>query len=179
MKREADGKHLVPLHRSMLSAMCWRNRLSNRLIVVLLVSLQESFSSPCTRCNASDYVEETVQYSSIIGLLDIRLVYKAGFGSDGNMQHCYLTQDGIESPTLLVRPGDRLRLNLTNLVDVLAYAGLGKAAATASYGTNIHFHGMEVSPQPGQDFAVTIIAPGETFIYQVDISKDHTLGLHW
>ena len=146
--------------------------------IVSFVSIVAISSNPCTRFQPGAYVQEPVQYSSILGLLDIRLEYKAGRGSDGNMQFCYLTQDGAQSPTLLVWPGDRLRLTLTNLVDVAAYAGSAEAAA-ASYGTNIHFHGMSVSPQPGQDFAITLIVPGQSFTYQLDIPADHPIGLHW
>lgn len=151
-----------------------------RFSVLLLIAKCSALSSPCSRFQTGDFVTEPVQYSSILGLLEIRLEYKAGRGPDGSMQFCYLTQDGKQSPTLLVWPGDRLRLTLTNFVDASAYTGPGEAAAAmANFGTNIHFHGMAVSPQPGQDFAVTVIVPGQTFTYELDIPPDHPLGLHW
>ena len=124
-------------------------------------------------------MQEPAQYYSSLGLLEVRLLYKAGMGDDGNMQYCYVTQDGVQSPTLMVWPGDHVRLTLTNMVEVPQYAAADAAFINANYGTNLHFHGMFVSPAPGQDFAVTLVAPGASFTYEVDIPADHPAGLFW
>ena len=136
-------------------------------------------ASPCSRLPAGDFVQEPAQISSALGLLELRLLYKAGIGEDGNMQFCYLTQDGIQSPTLIVSPGDRLRLTITNLVEVPSYSAADPAFVNANYGTNLHFHGMFVSPAPLQDFAVTVVAPGTSFTHELDIPADHPPGLFW
>ena len=112
-------------------------------------------------------MQEPAQYYSSLGLLEVRLLYKAGMGDDGNMQYCYVTQDGVQSPTLMVWPGDHVRLTLTNMVEVPQYAAADAAFINANYGTNLHFHGMFVSPAPGQDFAVTLVAPGATEFWRV------------
>ena len=148
--------------------------------LVILSSNSIYATSPCLRFPPGSYVQEPAQYSSILGLLDIRLEFKAGLGSDGNMQFCYLTEDGLQSPTLLVWPGDTLRMSITNLVDSTAWVGADfEGAKAGSFATNVHFHGMAVSPQPGQDFAITMISPGETFVYQIKIPPDHPIGMHW
>jgi hypothetical protein len=138
-----------------------------------------SYSAPCSRSPSGSDVKEPGQYYSALGSLHIRLIYKGGVGSDGNTQYCYITQDGVQSPTLMVWPGDRLRLTLTNLVEVPQYATADAAFINANYGTNLHFHGMFVSPAPGQDFAVTLVAPGQSFTYELDIPSYHPTGLFW
>ena len=138
-----------------------------------------SVRSPCVRYTPGSAIQEPAQYYSSLGLLEVRLLYKAGMGDDGNMQYCYVTQDGVQSPTLMVWPGDHVRLTLTNMVEVPQYAAADAAFINANYGTNLHFHGMFVSPAPGQDFAVTLVAPGASFTYEVDIPADHPTGLFW
>jgi FtsP/CotA-like multicopper oxidase with cupredoxin domain len=155
--------------------------LAMRALLLMLLSINScSVASPCTRFNPGEFAREPAQVSSTLGFLDIRMEYSAGLGSDGNIQYCYLTQDGIESPTLLLWPGDRLRLTLTNLVYNQSYSGpIAAAAAAANYATNIHFHGLSVSPAPGKDFSMTLILPGATFTYDIDIPIDHPVGVHW
>ncbi len=152
---------------------------SQEAIISSAADITSATASPCTRFPAGEFVQEPTQISSALGLLELRLLYKAAVGDDGNMQFCYLTQDGVQSPTLLVWPGDRLRLTITNLVEVPSYSAADSASVNANYGTNIHFHGMFVSPAPGQDFAVTIVAPGKSFTHELDIPADHPPGLFW
>jgi FtsP/CotA-like multicopper oxidase with cupredoxin domain len=46
--------------------------------------------------------------------------------------------------------------------------------------TNLHFHGLAISPHAPQDDVLTMIAmPGKTLNYTVQIPKDHSPGLYW
>jgi FtsP/CotA-like multicopper oxidase with cupredoxin domain len=46
--------------------------------------------------------------------------------------------------------------------------------------TNLHFHGLEVSPDAPQDDVLSMMAaPGQTLRYTVQIPKDHPPGLYW
>jgi FtsP/CotA-like multicopper oxidase with cupredoxin domain len=46
--------------------------------------------------------------------------------------------------------------------------------------TNLHFHGLEVSPHAPQDDILEMMAmPGETLHYKVQIPPDHPPGLYW
>ena len=46
--------------------------------------------------------------------------------------------------------------------------------------TNLHFHGLHVSPYaPGDDVLTTIAMPGESLHYTVDIPADQPPGLYW
>jgi suppressor of ftsI len=69
-------------------------------------------------------------------------------------------------PTLRVKPGDTLRLKLTNK------KGEGE-------NTNVHYHGTNVSPLPPADSVFIEIKPGEDYQYVVDFPKDHPQGLFW
>src|SRR5437879_4594507 len=46
--------------------------------------------------------------------------------------------------------------------------------------TNLHFHGLEVSPHAPHDDVLDMMAmPGETLHYAVQIPPDHPPGLYW
>lgn len=46
--------------------------------------------------------------------------------------------------------------------------------------TNLHYHGFHVSPRPPSDQVITtMVMPGETFRYEVDIPKGHAPGTYW
>jgi FtsP/CotA-like multicopper oxidase with cupredoxin domain len=46
--------------------------------------------------------------------------------------------------------------------------------------TNLHFHGLHISPNAPQDDVLGMMAmPGETLTYNVQIPKDHPPGLYW
>ena len=46
--------------------------------------------------------------------------------------------------------------------------------------TNLHFHGLHVSPRaPGDDVLTMMAMPGESLHYTVDIPADQPPGLYW
>jgi len=67
-------------------------------------------------------------------------------------------------PTLVVRPGDTIDLTLDNRLDAP---------------TNIHFHGLHVSPVDNGDNIFLSVEPGERFGYSLAISDDHPPGTFW
>lgn len=67
-------------------------------------------------------------------------------------------------PTLRVRPGDQLRLSLVNELDEI---------------TNLHFHGLHVSPSGIADNVFIMVEPGATQDYVVDIPANHPTGTFW
>jgi len=73
--------------------------------------------------------------------------------------------DGLLMPPLLrVQPGDVVRLQLQN---------------AASFSTNVHYHGFQVTPQGAGDNVFLDIVPGTTFGYDFQIPADHPAGLYW
>lgn len=67
-------------------------------------------------------------------------------------------------PTLRIRPGDELAVRLTNGLD---------------QPTNLHTHGLRVSPQVNSDNPFITIDPGASFDYLYRISPDHPTGTNW
>jgi FtsP/CotA-like multicopper oxidase with cupredoxin domain len=73
-------------------------------------------------------------------------------------------EGAFPGPTLRVRPGDFLRVELINDLDEP---------------TNLHVHGLHVSPQsPGDNVLLTIPA-GERFVYEYVIAADHPAGTYF
>jgi FtsP/CotA-like multicopper oxidase with cupredoxin domain len=66
--------------------------------------------------------------------------------------------------TLRLRPGDRLELDLINRLTTP---------------TNLHFHGLHVSPQGESDNIFRTVNPGETARYVLEIPPDHPVGTFW
>ncbi|MEZ0110286.1 FtsP/CotA-like multicopper oxidase with cupredoxin domain [Catenulispora sp. EB89] len=71
---------------------------------------------------------------------------------------------GFVAPTLRFNPGAQLTIHLVNDLKVA---------------TNLHFHGMHVSPEDHSDDAFLCAAPGTTLTYQLAIPADHPQGTYW
>jgi FtsP/CotA-like multicopper oxidase with cupredoxin domain len=138
---------------------------------------------------------------SVNGLLDVALTVSylnttIGTSDPAVTQNVSLRAYGISggqavisAPTLVVRPGDRLRINLNNALppnprpkptdpDYLGFPN----------NTNMHTHGLHVYPgiiSPGLygdyvvDGAGEGVAPGENRQYQYDIPLTHPDGPFW
>ena len=82
------------------------------------------------------------------------------------------------APTLRLAPGDRLKINYIN--DLPAEPPERCLAGPCMDMTNLHFHGLTVSPDAPQDDVLTMMAmPGKTLHYTVQIPKNHPPGLYW
>lgn len=74
----------------------------------------------------------------------------------------------VPAPTIKVCPGDKLVLRVTNT--------LGDGDANA---TNVHLHGLHVSPKGRADNVLMNIAPGAERVYEYEIRADHPAGTFW
>lgn len=81
-------------------------------------------------------------------------------------QHAQLmTYNGISpGPTLVAKPGDTININFTNK--------LGEP-------TNLHTHGLHVSPTGNSDNVFVEIKNGESFQYQYKLDADLPPGVYW
>jgi FtsP/CotA-like multicopper oxidase with cupredoxin domain len=90
-------------------------------------------------------------------------------------------------PVIEVVPGDTLRTEFfnrtsTNDVSCSAYppAGLGVPPGVGCYNTtNLHTHGLHVSPSGNSDNVLLDIAPQTSFPFEVNIPADHPSGTFW
>jgi len=98
------------------------------------------------------------------GRLAVELTAAAGVRLAGRDTSALGFNGGSPGPTLRVRPGDELAVLLTNrLVQP----------------TNLHTHGLRVSPQANSDNPFVSIEPGASFDYLYRIPADHPAGTHW
>jgi len=112
---------------------------------------------------------------------------KASYGPVTINGHKYKTlhyEDSVPGPTLVVCPRDRLIVHLENdLGDTPPAWGPTPPEHHTPLGegqlTNLHVHGMHVSPRGNSDNVFLSIPPGKTFTYEYDIPEDHPPGLYW
>jgi FtsP/CotA-like multicopper oxidase with cupredoxin domain len=152
----------------------------------------------CIRPAVGSAVGEPKDLRSMNGELHVSLtIYNEG-GAGRASRYCYLLEDGTESPTLRLHPGDLLVLKLKNgLSDPQSGAGADSSAhaghaiagsadpclsgAMTSISTNLHFHGLSVPSLCHQDEVLkTSIQPGDApFEYRFRIPANQPPGLYW
>ena len=82
------------------------------------------------------------------------------------------------APVIRASPGDTLRITYVN--NLPAKSEETCAVNPCMDMTNLHFHGLSVSPDAPQDDVLTMLArPGEVLHYSVKIPRDHPPGLFW
>jgi FtsP/CotA-like multicopper oxidase with cupredoxin domain len=143
-------------------------------------------ANPCPRFNAGSVVHNPRALFSSNGVLAVRFSYQHRFDKAGNELLCFMTPDGLQDPTLHVKPGDHLIITITNntpstpaMMPRLDLPNCGNAQPTKS-SINIHYHGTNTSPACHQDNVIkTVVNSGETFQYNVAVPTDEPSGLYW
>ena len=89
------------------------------------------------------------------------------------------TFDGANvAPVIRASPGDVIRITYVN--DLPAKSSETCAVNPCMNMTNLHFHGLTVSPDAPQDDVLGMLAmPGQVLHYRVEIPRDHPPGLFW
>ncbi|MDR4511147.1 MAG: multicopper oxidase family protein [Nitrososphaeraceae archaeon] len=118
-------------------------------------------SSPLKGMNFS----KTNSVHSHEGILETTMIIDEHEGMVGNQSVKAITYNGsLNGPTLHIKPGERMVIYLVNKLE---------------QPTNIHFHGLHVSPLGSSDNIFRVIGPGETVKYVLDIPIDHEKGTFW
>ncbi|WP_144997615.1 multicopper oxidase family protein [Kocuria marina] len=103
--------------------------------------------------------------SSRDGALDLALeAAPARVRIGARTAHVQAFNGSLPGPTLRVRPGDTLRVAMTNGLEAP---------------TNLHVHGLHVSPEDNGDNPFVSIAPGDSFDYDFSLPDDHPPGTYW
>ncbi|SNS31673.1 Multicopper oxidase with three cupredoxin domains (includes cell division protein FtsP and spore coat protein CotA) [Geodermatophilus saharensis] len=113
-----------------------------------------------------DPLAEPPTLSSQDGVLRTRLEVAETTVTVGGRRARLLTYAGtVPGPTLRLRPGDRLQVQLVNRLAVP---------------TNLHTHGLHVSPSGNADNTLTVhLLPGESFDYDIAVPGGHPPGTYW
>jgi suppressor of ftsI len=87
--------------------------------------------------------------------------------------------EGREDPPIIrVSPGEVIRLTYTNEMSTHSHERCVDGPCMNM--TNLHFHGLHVSPNAPQDDVITMMAmPGQSLRYVVNIPLDQPSGLYW
>jgi FtsP/CotA-like multicopper oxidase with cupredoxin domain len=171
------------------------------LIVPLCALAQNAAPDECPRPHVSSVVSEPTAWRSQDGVLTVTLNVKRQTMANGDIRYCYIDQNGNESPTLRLSPGDLLILRLRNEMAPNASADdlspsipdaqgvvVSRADSECTRGqemsalsTNLHFHGLKISPGCHEDDVLrTSIEPGDPpFEFRIRIPADQPSGLYW
>ena len=153
----------------------------------------------CARFTTGSVVSAPTELRSQNGVLEVTMQFLTATDAQGLVRYCYVTSAGVEAPTLRVNPGDTLIIHFQNALPVASasstsdnMAGMKMtlnandstssacSGAMTDTATNIHFHGLNVSPVCGQDEVVhTLVQPGQSFDYSVQIPANEPPGLYW
>ena len=107
---------------------------------------------------------EPERLTSAAGRLEVELRAAAGVTLAGQETMALGYNGTSPGPTLVVRPGDVLAVRLVN---------------DLQRPTNLHTHGLRVSPGGNADNPFVRVAPGEAFDYEIAIPEDHPTGTFW
>ncbi len=123
------------------------------------------------------------------GVLNVSLNYYTSMDDVGRTLFCFVTPDGMESPTLHANPGDTINIHVTNMVPSAPLGATERVSSDADVcgsptmtatSVNIHFHGLNVSPKcHGDEVIHTMINSGESFDYKLRIPANEPPGLYW
>ena len=99
------------------------------------------------------------------GLLEVRLEAALGSHEVAGREAATLGYNGgVPGPTLRLRPGDTLRVELGNRLDRV---------------TNLHVHGLHVSPEGNGDNVFVAVEPGRAHRYEYRLPDNHRPGVYW
>lgn len=86
------------------------------------------------------------------------------------------------APTIEAAPGQTVRIELENKLPSDPTCATAHAAMNEPHcfnGTNLHSHGLWVSPTGNSDNVLLSIDPGTQFGYEYNIPRDHPAGTFW
>ncbi|MEL7538800.1 MAG: multicopper oxidase domain-containing protein [Pseudomonadota bacterium] len=120
------------------------------------------------------YTEAEIYNPSTDRMDTVRLRSYQGAGVDPDVS--------FVPPTINLRPGDTFRLNLINDLpaDDPSCPGSDNINLPHCFNiTNMHTHGVWVSPAGNSDNVLLSIPPGGEFTYEYNIPSDHPAGTFW
>ncbi len=86
----------------------------------------------------------------------------------------------LQGPIIKARAGDTLNITLDNKLPPDPNPGSDDPNVPHGFNiTNLHFHGLHVSPAGNADNVNIAVGPGQRFQYEVKIPSDHTAGTYW
>jgi FtsP/CotA-like multicopper oxidase with cupredoxin domain len=149
----------------------------------------------CQRPTAGSPAVSPPELFSKNGVLNVDLDYVSSVDRDQRVLFCFVTPSGLESPTLHVKPGDLLNINLYNKLPSPSAGAAGRTRMPMSMpmmnqgcgalmmdasSVNIHYHGVNTSPTCHSDDSIfTLVNSNQHFDYHIRFPPDEPPGLYW
>jgi suppressor of ftsI len=125
--------------------------------------IHDSFPQPRFRHSRNGVLSTTLRAAPVPTLIDGKTYVSSVY--DGT----------FPGPTLVFCPGDRLNILLKNRLNPADFPG---APHDPGF-TNLHTHGLHVSPRSPEDNIFLGIPPGGNYQYRYRIPRDHPAGAYW
>ncbi len=141
---------------------------------------------PCEACagfTRGEALRDLPTMTSQGGVLDVAITPRTrtvDIGGRSVSSQTYATR--FAGPTLVVDPGDDLNVLLRNRLPVGYLPGpqdLNAFLQPKGALTNLHVHGLHVSPESPQDNVFLSIRPGSNYQYRYELPSDHASGVFW
>ena len=117
------------------------------------------------RRSPAETFSEPPVVASHAGVLQTTLTARLSTVSVAGQRVTLMAFDGrYIPPTLRVKPGDTIRVRLVNAI---------------AQPTNLHTHGLSVSPLGNSDNVFLSVAPSQTQQYEIRLPANHPPGLYW
>ena len=138
-------------------------------------------SSDPARPVPPEFVQPPLRSAGAGGVLDTSLVTKFASNSvDGKTINTRTYEGIIGGPTLRCRPGQTLRIRIDNQFPANTDPLPANVNIPHHFNTtNLHTHGLHVSPAGNSDNIFIEIDPGQSFQYEYRIPADHPCGTFW
>ncbi len=151
--------------------------LATALLACVVAPLSASANNNrCPRPDAGAVVTAPPDLFSNNGVLNASFNYYTTVDSAGRTLFCFVTPDGLQSPTLHLQPGDTLNLSVTNRnpapppgspTEIVSNAADRCGGVTMTITSlNVHFHGTNTKPGCHSDEVIHTSPTRETFIYE-------------
>src|SRR5574341_2569968 len=114
---------------------------------------------------------EMRNFSTVPGIVEVDLEAKpAWVNVNGTLANLLTYNGSFPAPTIRVSQGDLLKVHFKNSLPMMGTNILGHEREM----TNIHTHGLHVSPMGNADNMMVMLMSGDTFDYEYDLSKQES-----
>src|SRR5580704_17651002 len=157
------------------------------------VQLMGQASCP-VRPSPGSIVQDALSLTSTNGTLAAEFIMGHSVDQSGYTHYCYnykASTGYVEAPTLRLNQGDTLVLGVKDRIQGDDSGGMkvhaapgqicGDTGTPTLQSTDVHFHGLNVSPVCHQDDVLTTLIQPDTpgFEFKIPIPKDEPPGLYW
>ncbi len=119
---------------------------------------------------------EARNISTTNGWVEVNLeAMQSPININGQMANLLTYNGCYPAPTIRARKGDHLRINFTNGLSMMGTNLLGHDRDI----TNLHTHGLHVSPSGNAENVMVMLMPGDTFTYDYDLSKQAASSINF